>query len=112
MPMPLPEVQVREIPGSRDDLTFQLTMAYPRGGGAINLRATSARELLGAALVVLKLVPEPPAPAELFAADQVSPGLATAPLHFPVRAQRSMFQDASIQSIVEANTLQSDARDP
>ncbi|CCM04566.1 uncharacterized protein FIBRA_06747 [Fibroporia radiculosa] len=44
MPIPLAEVQVREVPGGRDDLTFQVTIAYPRGGDTIALRATSARD--------------------------------------------------------------------
>ncbi|KAI0933423.1 hypothetical protein AcV5_005570 [Taiwanofungus camphoratus] len=44
MPIPLSEVQVREVPGHRDDLTFQVAITYPRGGDAIALRATSARD--------------------------------------------------------------------
>jgi len=44
MPIPLAEVQVKEAPGSRDDLTFQVAIAYPRGGDAVALRATSARD--------------------------------------------------------------------
>ncbi|KAI0261797.1 hypothetical protein BC834DRAFT_925418 [Gloeopeniophorella convolvens] len=44
MPIPLSEIQVREAPGHRDDLSFQLSVAYPRGGDKIALRASSARE--------------------------------------------------------------------
>ncbi|EKM56122.1 uncharacterized protein PHACADRAFT_209619 [Phanerochaete carnosa HHB-10118-sp] len=43
-PIPLSEAQVKEVPGGRDDLTFQLVLAYPRGGDKINLKATSARD--------------------------------------------------------------------
>ncbi|TFY54721.1 hypothetical protein EVG20_g9594, partial [Dentipellis fragilis] len=44
MPIPLAEVQVRELPGGRDDLSFMLALAYPRGGDKIALRAPSARD--------------------------------------------------------------------
>ncbi|KDQ59802.1 hypothetical protein JAAARDRAFT_56764 [Jaapia argillacea MUCL 33604] len=44
MPVPLAEAQVRETPGGRDDLTFQISLAFPRGGDVINLRAPSVRE--------------------------------------------------------------------
>ncbi|TDL18518.1 hypothetical protein BD410DRAFT_497704 [Rickenella mellea] len=44
MPIPLSEVEVRDIAGGRDDLAFRLVMSYPRGGDTINLRATSARD--------------------------------------------------------------------
>ncbi|KAL6308638.1 hypothetical protein BKA93DRAFT_822360 [Sparassis latifolia] len=44
MPIPLSEVQIREVPGARDDLAFQVTIAYPRGGDNIALKATSARD--------------------------------------------------------------------
>ncbi|OCH86200.1 hypothetical protein OBBRIDRAFT_797422 [Obba rivulosa] len=43
-PIPLSGVQVKEVSGGRDDLCFQITIAYPRGGDAIALRATSARD--------------------------------------------------------------------
>jgi len=43
MPIPLSELQVREVPG-RHDLDFQIALAYPRGGSVINLRASSARD--------------------------------------------------------------------
>ncbi|KAF9806131.1 hypothetical protein IEO21_08793 [Rhodonia placenta] len=43
-PIPLGEVRVREMPGHRDDLAFQLVTAYPRGGDTIALRANSARD--------------------------------------------------------------------
>ncbi|PIL33059.1 transporter [Ganoderma sinense ZZ0214-1] len=45
MPLSLPEVEVREASGlKRDDLTFQVAVAYPRGGDTISLRASSARD--------------------------------------------------------------------
>ncbi|KAI0085934.1 hypothetical protein BDY19DRAFT_963763 [Irpex rosettiformis] len=47
VPIPLVEVQVKEVSGplaGRDDLAFQLALAYPRGGDKINLRASSARD--------------------------------------------------------------------
>ncbi|KAI0668336.1 hypothetical protein C8Q78DRAFT_1173775 [Trametes maxima] len=44
MPISLAEVEVRESTGARDDTTFQLAVSYPRGGDAVTLRATSARE--------------------------------------------------------------------
>lgn len=44
MPIPLSEIQVREAPGGRDDLVFQIALAYPRGGDKINFKATSARD--------------------------------------------------------------------
>nr|VWP01440.1 NAD-dependent protein deacylase (EC (Regulatory protein SIR2 homolog) [Ganoderma boninense] len=45
MPLSLPEVEVRETSGlKRDDLTFQVAVAYPRGGDTISLRASSARD--------------------------------------------------------------------
>ncbi|TCD66409.1 hypothetical protein EIP91_001400 [Steccherinum ochraceum] len=44
MPIPLSECQVREAPGHRDDLLFQVALAYPRGGDVISLRGTSARD--------------------------------------------------------------------
>lgn len=43
-PIWLTEAKVREVPGSRDDLAFQLVLPYPRGGEKINLKATSARD--------------------------------------------------------------------
>ncbi|EMD34285.1 hypothetical protein CERSUDRAFT_117167 [Gelatoporia subvermispora B] len=43
-PIPLSGVQVSELPGGRDDLCFQIAIAYPRGGDTIALRATSARD--------------------------------------------------------------------
>lgn len=43
-PIALSELQVREAPGGRDDNTFQIKLAYPRGGDVINLRATSVRD--------------------------------------------------------------------
>ncbi|CDO71918.1 hypothetical protein BN946_scf184940.g65 [Trametes cinnabarina] len=43
MPLSLSEVQVHE-PTGKDDTTFQLAVAYPRGGDSITLRAASARE--------------------------------------------------------------------
>ncbi|KAJ3537063.1 hypothetical protein NM688_g6740 [Phlebia brevispora] len=44
MPIPLSEIQIQEVPGWRDDLAFQIALAYPRGGDKINLKATSARD--------------------------------------------------------------------
>ncbi|KAI0781525.1 hypothetical protein BD413DRAFT_505992 [Trametes elegans] len=44
MPLSLSEVEVRESSGARDDTAFQLAVSYPRGGDAVSLRATSARE--------------------------------------------------------------------
>ncbi|KIK68649.1 hypothetical protein GYMLUDRAFT_36129 [Collybiopsis luxurians FD-317 M1] len=44
MPIALSEAQVKDLPGNRDDLSFQVTLPYPRGGEAIGLRATSARD--------------------------------------------------------------------
>ncbi|THG95777.1 hypothetical protein EW026_g5934 [Hermanssonia centrifuga] len=44
MPIPLSEIEVKEAPGGRDDLAFQISLAYPRGGDKINLKATSARD--------------------------------------------------------------------
>ncbi|KZT11160.1 uncharacterized protein LAESUDRAFT_754850 [Laetiporus sulphureus 93-53] len=43
-PIPLAAVHVQEVPGHRDDLTFKVSIAYPRGGDAIALRSTSARD--------------------------------------------------------------------
>ncbi|EEB99549.1 hypothetical protein MPER_00756, partial [Moniliophthora perniciosa FA553] len=44
MPIALSEAQVMDLPGGRDDLGFQIVLPYPRGGEAINLRATSVRD--------------------------------------------------------------------
>jgi len=44
MPIPLSEIHVGEAAGHRDELSFQLSVAYPRGGDKIILRASSARE--------------------------------------------------------------------
>ncbi|KAI0294656.1 hypothetical protein B0F90DRAFT_1755296 [Multifurca ochricompacta] len=44
MPIPLSEIHVDQAPGHRDDLSFQLSVAYPRGGDKITLRASTARE--------------------------------------------------------------------
>ncbi|KAG8943721.1 hypothetical protein FRC04_002553 [Tulasnella sp. 424] len=44
MPIPLSELKVRETPGERDDLGFQLVLAYPRGGDIISVKAASARD--------------------------------------------------------------------
>ncbi|KAI0044289.1 hypothetical protein FA95DRAFT_1497317 [Auriscalpium vulgare] len=44
MPIPLSEIRVADVSGGRDDLAFQLSVAYPRGGDKIALRASSARE--------------------------------------------------------------------
>ncbi|KAF7298359.1 Actin cytoskeleton-regulatory complex protein [Mycena kentingensis (nom. inval.)] len=44
MPIPLNEAQVKEAPGGRDDTIFQVSLAYPRGGDAIVLRASSVRD--------------------------------------------------------------------
>jgi len=44
LPIPLLDCQVKEAPGHRDDLAFQISLAYPRGGDTVGLRATSARE--------------------------------------------------------------------
>ncbi|KAJ8093458.1 hypothetical protein PM082_020315 [Marasmius tenuissimus] len=44
MPIALSEAKVRDIPGGRDDLGFQITLPYPRGGESINLRASSVRD--------------------------------------------------------------------
>jgi len=44
MPIPLSEIRVGEAPGHRDELSFQISVAYPRGGEKIMLRASSARE--------------------------------------------------------------------
>jgi len=44
MPIPLAGVQVKELAGGRDDMTFQIALAYPRGGDVISLRAISVRE--------------------------------------------------------------------
>ncbi|TFK45949.1 hypothetical protein OE88DRAFT_1639082 [Heliocybe sulcata] len=44
MPIPLSEVKVRDIPGSKDDSTFQLALPYPRGGETVNVRAMSVRD--------------------------------------------------------------------
>ncbi|KAJ4490290.1 hypothetical protein J3R30DRAFT_3278216 [Lentinula aciculospora] len=44
MPVALSETQVKDLPGNRDDLGFQVALPYPRGGDAIGLRATSARD--------------------------------------------------------------------
>ncbi|KAF8216277.1 hypothetical protein K438DRAFT_1953239 [Mycena galopus ATCC 62051] len=44
MPIPLGEAQVKDVPGGRDDMTFQISLPYPRGGEAIALRASSVRD--------------------------------------------------------------------
>ncbi|KAF7972256.1 hypothetical protein HWV62_18572 [Athelia sp. TMB] len=44
MPIALAEVQVKEVAAGRDDMTFQISLAYPRGGDAVALRATSVRD--------------------------------------------------------------------
>ncbi|KAH9019377.1 hypothetical protein EDB84DRAFT_1517396 [Lactarius hengduanensis] len=44
MPIPLTEIRVDEDPRHRDEVSFQLSIAYPRGGDKITLRATSSRE--------------------------------------------------------------------
>ncbi|KAJ7621612.1 hypothetical protein DFH06DRAFT_1233083 [Mycena polygramma] len=44
MPIPLNEAQVKDTPGGRDDTAFQISLAYPRGGEAIALRASSVRD--------------------------------------------------------------------
>ncbi|TFK77938.1 hypothetical protein K466DRAFT_124152 [Polyporus arcularius HHB13444] len=44
MPLSLAEVEVHEAAGARDDQTFQLVVAYPRGGDSVGLRASSVRE--------------------------------------------------------------------
>ncbi|KAJ3879158.1 hypothetical protein F5051DRAFT_403673 [Lentinula edodes] len=44
MPIALSETQVKDLPGNRDDLAFQVALPYPRGGETIGLRATSARD--------------------------------------------------------------------
>ncbi|KAJ7041981.1 hypothetical protein C8F04DRAFT_1077868 [Mycena alexandri] len=44
MPIPLNEAQVKDVPGGRDDMTFQISLPYPRGGEAIALRASSVRD--------------------------------------------------------------------
>ncbi|KAF4578312.1 hypothetical protein EYR36_000119 [Pleurotus pulmonarius] len=43
MPIPLAEVQVRH---AKDDVAFQLALAYPRGGETIGLKASSLRDCL------------------------------------------------------------------
>ncbi|KAJ7500362.1 hypothetical protein B0H11DRAFT_1908822 [Mycena galericulata] len=44
MPIPLNEAQVKDVPGGRDDMAFQISLPYPRGGEAIGLRASSVRD--------------------------------------------------------------------
>ncbi|KAI9451971.1 hypothetical protein BJY52DRAFT_1295264 [Lactarius psammicola] len=44
MPIPLTEIRVDEDPRHRDEVSFQLSIAYPRGGDKITLRASSPRE--------------------------------------------------------------------
>ncbi|EIN07872.1 hypothetical protein PUNSTDRAFT_103983 [Punctularia strigosozonata HHB-11173 SS5] len=44
MPIPLPDMQIQEAPGNRDDTAFQIFVPYPRGGDKIALRATSVRD--------------------------------------------------------------------
>ncbi|KAH9053752.1 hypothetical protein EDB87DRAFT_1650194 [Lactarius vividus] len=44
MPIPLTEIRVDEAPRHRDEVSFQLSIAYPRGGDKITLRASSSRE--------------------------------------------------------------------
>ncbi|KAF7359085.1 Actin cytoskeleton-regulatory complex protein [Mycena sanguinolenta] len=44
MPIPLGEAQVKDVPGGRDDTSFQISLPYPRGGEAIALRASSVRD--------------------------------------------------------------------
>ncbi|KAH8977407.1 hypothetical protein EDB86DRAFT_3237574 [Lactarius hatsudake] len=44
MPIPLTEIRVDEDPRHRDEVSFQLSIAYPRGGDKITLRASSSRE--------------------------------------------------------------------
>ncbi|KAF9481352.1 hypothetical protein BDN70DRAFT_912316 [Pholiota conissans] len=43
MPIPLAYAQVKDT-GTRDETGFQISQNYPRGGDALNLRASSARE--------------------------------------------------------------------
>lgn len=44
MPIPLTEIRVDEAPRHRDEVSFQLSVAYPRGGDKITLRASSPRD--------------------------------------------------------------------
>ncbi|THV00744.1 hypothetical protein K435DRAFT_750939 [Dendrothele bispora CBS 962.96] len=44
MPIALSEAKVKDLPGGRDDLGFQISLPYPRGGEVIGLRATSVRD--------------------------------------------------------------------
>jgi len=44
MPIPLSELRVDEAPRHRDEVSFQLSVAYPRGGDKLTLRASSPRE--------------------------------------------------------------------
>ncbi|KAJ3827567.1 hypothetical protein F5880DRAFT_1609212 [Lentinula raphanica] len=44
MPIALSETQVKDLPGNRDDLGFQVVLPYPRGGEVIGLRATSVKD--------------------------------------------------------------------
>ncbi|KAJ8699192.1 hypothetical protein PTI98_002336 [Pleurotus ostreatus] len=51
MPIPLAEVQVRH---AKDDVVFQLALAYPRGGETIGLKASSLRDCLDWVQVIEK----------------------------------------------------------
>jgi len=44
MPIPLPELTVKDSGPSRDDQLFHVVVAYPRGGGTVSLKGTSARD--------------------------------------------------------------------
>jgi len=44
MPIPLPELTVKDSGSARDDQLFHVVLAYPRGGGTVSLKATSARD--------------------------------------------------------------------
>ncbi|KAF8888235.1 hypothetical protein BD779DRAFT_1524285 [Infundibulicybe gibba] len=42
--MPIPMAQARVKESTKDDLTFEVSQAYPRGGDSISLKATSVRD--------------------------------------------------------------------
>lgn len=44
MPLPLSGLRVQDIRGAKDGLGFSLTVAYPRGGDVLALKASSTRE--------------------------------------------------------------------
>lgn len=47
MPIPLASAQIKDIPSGRDDIVFQISQPYPRGGDSILLKGTSSKDTMG-----------------------------------------------------------------